>query len=98
MTKKLKRQESRVVIPTALRNDRCPRSCCDGCDAVIIVGEECPGVASLVDDIVVAFEDCDREFVAAQIFADIFDRVEFGCVGRQMDEGDVVRDGKVFGA
>ena len=61
------------------------------------MGEECPGVASLVDDVVVAFEDCDRKFVAAQIFPDIFDWVEFGCVGRQRDECDVVRDGKVFG-
>lgn len=63
----------------------------------MVVCEECPSVASLVDNIVVAFEDCDREFVAAHIFPDIFDRVEFGCVGRQRDEGDVVRDGEVFG-
>ena len=61
------------------------------------MGEECPGLAGLVDDIVVALEDCDREFVAAQIFPDIFDRVEFGCVGRQRHECDVVRDGEVFG-
>jgi len=61
------------------------------------VGEECPGLAGFVDDIVVAFEDCDCEFVAAQIFPDIFDRVEFGCVGRQRHECDVVRDGEVFG-
>src|ERR1035437_9857610 len=85
------------LIPTALWNDRCPRSCCDGCDAVMVVCEECPSIASLVNNIVVAFEDCDREFVAAQIFPDVFDRVEFGCVGRQWHECDVVRDGEGFG-
>ena len=61
------------------------------------MGEECPGLAGLVDNIIVVFEDCDREFVAAQIFPDIFDRVEFGCVGRQWHECDIVRDGEVFG-
>jgi hypothetical protein len=63
----------------------------------MVVCEECPSVASLVDNIVVAFEDCDREFVTAQIFPDVFDRVEFGRVGRQGNKRDVVRNGEVFG-
>ncbi len=63
----------------------------------MVVGEECPGVAGFVENVVVAVEDSGREFVAAQIFPDIFDWVEFGRVGRQGDEGDVVRDRKVFG-
>ena len=63
----------------------------------MVIGEECPCVAGLVDDVVVAVEYCDREFVAAQVFPDVFDRVEFGRIGRQRDERDVVRNGEVFG-
>jgi hypothetical protein len=42
-------------------------------------------------------EDGDRESVAAQIFPDVFDRIEFGCVGRQLDESDVFGDDEIFG-
>ena len=70
------------VIPTALTIDRSPRSGCDGSDAVVVVCEECPGVAGLVENVVVTVEDGDREFIATQIFPDVFDRVEFWRVGR----------------
>jgi hypothetical protein len=40
--------------------------------------EEVPCVAGFVDDVVVIVEDGDGEFVAAQIFPDIFDGIEFG--------------------
>ena len=85
------------VIPTALTTDRSPRSGGDGGNAVVVVCEECPGVAGLVEDVVVTVEDGDREFVATQIFPDVFDRVEFGCVGRQRDQRDVVRNDEIFG-
>ena len=88
---------SRSVIPTALTTDRSPRSGGDGGNAVVVVCEECPGVAGLVEDVVVTVEDGDREFVATQIFPDVFDRVEFGCVGRQRDQRDVVRNDEIFG-
>ena len=78
-------------------NDRCPSSCCDRCDAVWIAGEERPGLAGFVENVVVVLEDRNGEFVAAQIFPDVFDRVELGCVGWQRDERDIVRNGEVFG-
>src|SRR5664279_1671342 len=68
-----------------------------GRDAVLVVGEECPGVACLVEDVVVTVEYGNRELVAAQIFPDVFDWVEFGRVGRQGDEGDVVGNGEILG-
>src|ERR1039458_8690184 len=89
--------EEHRLIPTALKNDRCPWSGCDGRDAVLVVGEECPGVACLVEDVVVTVEYGNRELVAAQIFPDVFDWVEFGRVGRQGDEGDVVGNGEILG-
>jgi hypothetical protein len=63
----------------------------------LVVGEECPGIACLVEDVVVTVEYGNRELVAAQIFPDVFDWVEFGRVGRQGDEGDVVGDGEILG-
>ena len=89
--------EFSLLIPTALTTDRSPRSGGDGGNAVVVVCEECPGVAGLVEDVVVTVEDGDREFVATQIFPDVFDRVEFGCVGRQRDQRDVVRNDEIFG-
>ena len=38
--------------------------------------EEVPCVAGFIDDVVVVVEDGDGEFVSAQIFPDVFDRVE----------------------
>src|SRR6202022_5181907 len=85
------------LIPTALTIDRSPRSGCDGSDAVVVVCEECLGVAGLVENVVVTVEDGDREFIATQIFPDVFDWVEFWPVGRQRDERDVVGAGEFFG-
>lgn len=45
----------------------------------------------------VALEDGDGEFVAAQILPDVFDWIEFGGVGRQRNQRDITRDGKFFG-
>lgn len=52
-----------------------------------ILFEEVPCVACSVDDVV---EDGDGEFVAAQIFPDIFDGIEFGSIGRQVQKSDVM--------
>ena len=65
---------------------------------MLVCGEEHPSLAGLIDDVVVAVEDGDGEFVAAQVFPDVFDRVEFRGVGRQGNEGDVVRHGEAVGA
>ena len=43
--------------------------------------KEVPCVAGFINDVVVVVEDGDGEFVAAQIFPDVFDRIEFGSVG-----------------
>ena len=44
----------------------------------------------LINDVVVVVEDGDGEFVAAQIFPDVFDGIEFGSIGRQVQKSDVV--------
>lgn len=62
-----------------------------------VVGEEVPGIACFVDDIIVVAEDGDGEFVAAQIFPDVFDWIEFRGIGGQADKCDVVRDDERFG-
>ena len=49
-------------------------------------------MASFIDDVVVVVEDGDREFVAAQIFPDVFDRIELRSVGWQTHKGDVFGD------
>src|SRR5258708_20712209 len=48
--------------------------------------------SQVIDDVVVVIEDGDGEFVAAQIFPDVFDRIEFGSVGWQTDKSDVFGD------
>ena len=48
-----------------------------------------PGVAAVIDDIVVGFEDAVREPVVAHILPDIFNRVEFRAFRRQRDNGDI---------
>src|SRR6202040_2490745 len=48
----------------------------------------------IINDVVVVVEDGDGEFVAAQIFPDVFDRVEFGSIGWQAHQSDVFGDRK----
>ena len=48
---------------------------------------EVPCIAGFINDVVVVVEDGDREFVAAQIFPSILDRVQFWRVGRQAKNG-----------
>ena len=54
--------------------------------------KEVPCVAGFINDVVVVVEDGDREFVAAQIFPDVFDRIEFRSVRWQTHKGDVFGD------
>lgn len=55
-------------------------------------GERAPRLAASVDDGVVAFEDAVAELVLAQVLPDVLDRIEFGQLGRQFEQADVVRD------
>jgi hypothetical protein len=48
-----------------------------------------PGVAAVIDDIVVGSEDAVREPVVAHILPDIFNRIEFRAFRRQRDNGDI---------
>ena len=57
--------------------------------------EPTPRIATGIDDILVGFEDAVAEFVAAQVGPDILDGIEFGAVGRQVQEGDVVGDAQL---
>lgn len=59
--------------------------------------EEVPCIAGFIDDVVVVVEHSDREFIAAQIFPDVFDRIELGSVGRQSHKGDVFGDRQRLG-
>ena len=61
------------------------------------MGEEVPGGAGLVDDVVVIVEDGDGELIGAQILPDVLPGVELGGIGRQRDQRDVVGDGEIFG-
>jgi hypothetical protein len=61
------------------------------------MGEEVPGGAGLVDDVVVIVEDGDRELVGTQILPDVLHGVELGRIRRQGDQGEVVRDGEILG-
>jgi len=54
-----------------------------------MVHERIPGIAAVVYDIVVGFEDAVREPVVAHILPDIFDWIKLGGFRRQRDNGDV---------
>ena len=63
----------------------------DGHDAPRLVDELVPGLAAVVDEIIVGFEDAVGEPVIAHKLPDVFDRVEFGGSRWQRDNGDVRR-------
>ena len=74
-----------------------PTTHSDGPDGPRLIDELIPGVAAMVDDVVVGVKDAVREPVIAHELPDVFDRVQFGRAGRQQDNGDVVRDGELGG-
>ena len=69
----------------------------DGHDAPWVVGELVPRFATVVDEIVVRFEDAIREPVVAHELPDVLDGVEFWAFGRQSDDGDVGGDDQPLG-
>ena len=81
-----------VVIPTALRIERCPGSDCDGSDLGDVGNERVPGAAAGTDDLVVAVPNGDVEEVAADLCPHVLDRVQLGRIARERQEGDIGRD------
>ena len=54
------------------------------------ISERVPGIAASIDDCVVGFEDTVGEVILAEELPDILDRVQFGGVGRQGQQADIV--------
>ena len=79
------------LIPTALDIDLCPTARCDGSDSTWSCDELPPGFAACGDDGVVAVADDPAEEIAAEVFPDVLGWIEFGRVGRQFEQANVVR-------
>lgn len=60
-------------------------------DSAWFGGECVPGVATSIDDGFVIVEDAVAELVLTQVLPDVLDRIEFGRIGRQLEQADVVR-------
>ncbi len=69
----------------------------DGHDAPWLVDKFVPGVAAVVDDVVVGFEDSVREPIVAHELPDVFLGVQFRAFCRQRDDRDVGRDVELAG-
>ena len=82
-------QLQRGVIPTRLKTDACPLSCCDGSDADWIGDEEAPCGGAGLDDVFEGWPDAVAELVASQIVPDILHRVQLGRVWRYRQQADV---------
>lgn len=63
----------------------------DGRDAPGLVDEVVPGVAAVIDDVVMVAEDAVGEPVVADELPDVLHGIEFGTFGWQRQQGDVVR-------
>ena len=63
----------------------------DGHDAPWLIDEVVPGIAAVIEEIVVGGEDAIGQPVVAHELPDVFDRVQFRALGRQGHEGDVCR-------
>jgi hypothetical protein len=63
----------------------------DGHDCPGLLDEPVPGVAAVIDDIVVAAEDAVREPVVPHELPGVLDRVQLRALRRQRDERDVGR-------
>ncbi len=61
----------------------------DGHDAPGLIDELVPGVAAMIDDVVVGFEDAVRQPVVPHELPDVLGRVQFWAFGRQQQKGDV---------
>ena len=67
----------------------------DGHDAPGLIGELVPSITTMVDEIIVGFEDTIGEPVVAHELPDVLDWVELGGLRRQGYDGDVGRHGEV---
>jgi len=69
-----------------------PPTQADGHDAPRLIDEAVPGVAAVIDDVVVGREDAVGEPIIAHELPHVLDRIEFGTFGRQRQEGDIGRN------
>ena len=67
----------------------CPLAHSDGHDAPRLIDELVPCEATMVDDVVVGFEDAVRQPVVAHELPDVLDRVELRTPRRQRHQRDV---------
>jgi hypothetical protein len=68
----------------------------DGHDAPGLVDEGVPGMAAVVEQVVMGCEDPVGEPVVAHELPEVLDRVQFGTFGRQRHESDVGGHGEVM--
>lgn len=85
-------RHSRVKSSTTARMRKAYRH-----DAPRLIDEFVPGVAAMVDDVVVGSEDAVGEPVFPHELPDVFDRVELRRFWRQRHESDVVGDVEFVG-
>jgi hypothetical protein len=78
------------LIPTRLNIDTRPVSGADRTDAVWVVDQKVPRDFAGLDDILVGIPNSGAEFVLPQVVPDVFHRIQFGCVGRQGQQRDIV--------
>jgi hypothetical protein len=61
-------------------------------DGPRLVDELVPGIAAVLEDVLVGAEDAIGEPVVADELPDVFDRIEFGRLWRQRHQGNVGRN------
>ena len=75
-----------------------PAAQADGHDARGLFDEVIPGEVALIEDVGVGFEDAVRQPVVAHELPGILDRIEFGALRGQRQQGDVGWDDERTGA
>jgi len=75
----------------------CPLAQADGHDGPWLLDELVPGVAAVVEDVVVGAEDAIGKPVGAHVLPDVLDRIELGRFRRQRQEGDVAGNRELMG-
>ena len=63
----------------------------DGHDAPWLIDEPVPGIAAVIEEVVVGGEDAVGQPVVAHELPEVLDRVQFQALGWQRHEGDVGR-------
>src|SRR5215208_7275703 len=82
----------------SIKTDTCPVPGADGADALWVTDEEVPRADASIDDGLVGVPNQGGQFVAAQESPDVFHRIEFGAVGGQIEQGDVLRHAQALAA